>query len=593
MAGTSTITISIFSFASDDGGFGAKFKTFTQELRLQGTALNDRLDWLVGGFYSNEKLTRKDNTSIGADGDLYFGSLVRASSPALAGFPGYNLLNPFAQGFVFNQLSTNPAFAGIPPAAYPIIIGAIAGQVVNTPLSNQITRDVFKQDGTNYALFTHNIFKITDQLALTLGARYTVDRKKLSANLFSTSQCANYLGNIARLRALAAAATADPTLFGPLTPAVVGLASGLANSVLVPIGAAPCALNSINGSFGGGREKENKFTGTAVLSYKPMDNLLTYISFSRGYKAGGLNLDRAGLTFGDVDLNDLRFKPEIVDAYEIGAKFNGRGFDVNVALFQEDFKNFQLNTFNGVNFVVENINSCSESLGGVDRNGTPGRPTVACGGKAKPGVRSRGVEIETFFRPMRDINGSLGLTIVDARYRNNLIGTNGNAIIPALFQLPGRRISNAPKFTMTGSLGWNPPIGSGGMRALFYVDARHSSSYNTGSDLDIEKTQKSFTVVNGRVGVRGPSERWALELWAQNLFNTKYKQVAFDAPLQGSGTQRAVEAGFIPAATQLFGAFLGEPRTFGATLRYKWAPEPRVAAYVPAAGSAASAPAAG
>ena len=186
-------------------------------------------------------------------------------------------------------------------------------------------------------------------------------------------------------------------------------------------------------------------------------------------------------------------------------------------------------------------------------------------------MRSRGVEVETFFRPMRDVNGSLGVTYADTRYRNNLIGTNGNALIPALFQLPGRRISNAPKFTVTGSLGWTPPIGGSGMHALFYVDGRHTSSYNTGSDLDIEKTQKTFTLVNARVGVRGPSERWAVELWAQNLFNTKYKQVAFDAPLQGSGTQRGVEGGLLPGtSTQLFGAFLGEPRTFGATLRYKW-----------------------
>ena len=57
-----------------------------------------------------------------------------------------------------------------------------------------------RQKGNNYALFTHNIFKITDQLSLTLGARYTIDHKKLSADLTSGSQCAAYRGNIARLR---------------------------------------------------------------------------------------------------------------------------------------------------------------------------------------------------------------------------------------------------------------------------------------------------------------------------------------------------------------------------------------------------------
>ncbi|HWJ59817.1 MAG TPA: TonB-dependent receptor plug domain-containing protein, partial [Sphingomicrobium sp.] len=187
-------------FRDDDGSYGNKFKTFTQELRLNGKAFNDRLDWLVGGFFASEDLTRKDNLSLGADADAYFRQVIRASNPALAAFPGFNLLNPFTQGFVLNQLSTNPAFAGIPPAAFPIVINAIQSQVVNTPVSNTFTQDKFKQDGKNYALFTHNIFKITDQLSLTLGARYTIDRKKLSADLNSNSRCAAFLGNIVRLR---------------------------------------------------------------------------------------------------------------------------------------------------------------------------------------------------------------------------------------------------------------------------------------------------------------------------------------------------------------------------------------------------------
>ena len=95
------------------------------------------------------------------------------------------------------------------------------------------------------------------------------------------------------------------------------------------------------------------------------------------------------------------------------------------------------------------------------------------------------------------------------------------------------------------------------------------SKFNTGSDLDIEKTQKGFTVFNGRVGVHGPDDAWAIELWGQNLFNKNFIQVAFDSPLQGSGTTRAVQAGFISRSTQLYNAFLGEPRTFGVTLRAK------------------------
>ena len=52
---------------------------------------------------------------------------------------------------------------------------------------------------------------------------------------------------------------------------------------------------------------------------------------------------------------------------------------------------------------------------------------------------------------------------------------------------------------------------------------------------------------------------------------------------------RAVEAGFIARSTQLFGAFLGEPRTWGLTLRGKWGPSERCSAAAPAAAAAAAA----
>ena len=132
----------------------------------------------------------------------------------------------------------------------------------------------------------------------------------------------------------------------------------------------------------------------------------------------------------------------------------------------------------------------------------------------------------------------------------------------------------------TSSVGWTPPIGGGGLRGLVYFDGRYMSKFNTGSDLDIEKTQKAFVVFNGRIGIHGPGDAWGIELWGQNLLNKNFLQVAFDAPVQGSGTTRAVQAGFIARSTQLYGAFLGEPRTFGLTLRAKMgfhraAPPPR------------------
>jgi len=45
-----------------------------------------------------------------------------------------------------------------------------------------------------------------------------------------------------------------------------------------------------------------------------------------------------------------------------------------------------------------------------------------------------------------------GLVMADTRYRDNLVGAGGRPLTNALFQLPGRQISNAPKWTATTSL---------------------------------------------------------------------------------------------------------------------------------------------
>ena len=199
-------------------------------------------------------------------------------------------------------------------------------------------------------------------------------------------------------------------------------------------------------------------------------------------------------------------------------------------------------------------------------------------------MKNTGFELEAFTRPIANVAINGGVVYANTKYRDDLVGANGNPLSPALFQLPGRQISNAPKWTVTGSMAWTPPIGSSGLRGLVYADIRHMSGFNTGSDLDVEKEQGSTSVVNARAGIHGPEDAWAIEIWAQNLFDKNYQQVAFDSPIQGTpgSTTRAVQAGFFTRATQLYNAFIAEPRTFGVTLRGKLSFSPRQApAYEP------------
>ncbi|HEX2803818.1 MAG TPA: TonB-dependent receptor [Sphingomicrobium sp.] len=590
-------------YRPSDGGSGARFKTFSQELRLNGEAFGGKLDWLVGAYLANERLRVIDNVTYGEDLPKYFNcvvganfasSFINSGVPALAAL-GSTLVNPL------NPTCLDPAsaggllpFAGANATALAAFarLGAFAGApFTDSGFANLATAlglpgqslagvaldDEWKHKSNNWALFTHNIFEITPGLDLTVGVRYTHEKKSIDASLSDNNTlCTFYSTFVAALQQL-------PCVFVPSVP-----------------GGGPFTFSD--------SRTENKFSGTAVLSYKPTPELLTYASYSRGYKAGGFNLDRAALwrAFAptvppppfpvggtgaicttETQTNcqgrmasgaDLQFKPETVDAFEIGAKYNGRGFDLNVAVFHELFENFQLNTFNGLNFVVENINSCKGELDPPDTDTDNSLFTGSCSGGTKAGVRSQGVEIELFTRPMRYLDLNAGVTYADTKYRRRLVGADGRPLTNALFQLPGRRVSNSNEWTLTGAAAWTPPIGNTGLSGLVYADVRHMSGFNTGSDLDLEKFQEAFTVVNARIGIRGRDNAWSLEFWAQNLFDEDTVQVAFDAPVQGSGTQRGVEqgsaAGFYDRSTQLFGAFLGEPRTFGATFRMAFSPPP-------------------
>jgi len=539
-------------------GLRRNFKTFSQELRLQGSFWDDRIDWLVGGYYADERLSARDNIRFGADIERFGDCLIAAA---------LGNVNPAV-----------PRCTNLPAAVWPGYAGAAAILgAARLPGTGVGDGGFFHQRSRNFAFFTHNVFSIIpDKLDLTVGARYTDEEKTLSGRFNNN----NSLCNALRLSTT------------PISVAVPNLTfAGL-----------PCA---INGTAGPGiaandpnrRKSEGKWTGTVVLSFKPDPDWLIYGSWARGYKAGGFNLDTSALdivcnpavgtpaqqaacaaqlarpanTVGNArpEAIDLQFAAETVDAYEFGVKFSRPGFTANLALFKQDFSDFQLNTFNGVNFEVTNIQACRDSLNGADTDPSP--TTGACSpDRLRPGLTSKGVELELFMRPMPDINLTAGLTYTDTRYRRDLVGTQGRPLSPVLFQLPGRLLSNAPPYVVSGSASWTPAIGDSGLRGLLYLDARMTSGYNTGSDLDLEKVQPDFVVVNGRIGISGNDRRWSIELWAQNLLNERYFQIGADAPLQGSGTIRAVADGRIASANQLFLTFPGEPRTFGITGRFRF-----------------------
>ncbi len=551
-----------------------QFHTFTQEVRLRGDAFGGMLDWLVGGFYADERLTARDNLRFGNQ----YGRFATCRIISGGGLAG-----------LYSPTSPSCVVPGVGPATLAGATGAsgpdvVAGFTALDSLNNlgSINDRYFQQD-RNWALFTHNIFHITDRLDLTLGVRYTNDKKDFEANFRNdNTRCTQIQGLL----------TDDLTSPNATARALAGALIGLGCQ-----GNSTAELNGVNITSD---RSEDEWTGTGILSYKATDDLMLYASFSRGYKAGGFNLDRSALkppifviggvpttTFAAAGgaqalVNNLKFDPELVDSYELGAKYATGPFSASLTFFRSEFSNFQLNTFNGTVFLVQTVNGCSSSLGDTDTdqslspaganfNASPNTTGRCPVGDVGYGVRAEGVELETAINPSRDFRITAGLTYSKTKYRGDLVGNRlGDPLDSALRKLPGDNLSNAPEFVVTGSMAYTPEIGDSGMSLLFYVDGRVSSDYNTGSDLFPQKEQDGFGLVNARFGIRGPDEQWSLEVWAQNLFNHDYAQVAFNTPFQAGTTAAPFVDPQYPGGRQIMSQFLAEPRTFGVTGRFRF-----------------------
>jgi outer membrane receptor protein involved in Fe transport len=533
------------SFRPDDGQGYRQYHSFTQEARLNGSGLGGRLDWLVGGFIGDEDVRVSDNLRFGGQ----YGAFAACRAVATVD-PSAALRDPGSTGCL--PAGGRAAFASRFGAAGATILTALDRLYGLNNLGS--TGDIYDQRSRSYAAFTHDIVQLTTRLSVTGGLRFTHEAKRFDARFANNN-------------------VACPAQQAALGPLVGNPATALEAATIIALTCSGNSSAGLNGLTLHDRLGENELSGTGVVSWKPIDPLLVYASYAHGYKAGGYNLDKSDLGSAlsprsAADVAGLRFDPETVDSYELGAKLALHGFTLNIAAFREDFTDFQLNTFNGSVYIVQNVRSCAAPLGGADQDASAA--TGACSGATRFGVRSQGVELEAGLRPAPDVAINLGYLFADTRYRHDLVGSRrGEPLDPQLFLLPGSQLSNAPRHVATVAASWTPALGHG-WTALAYADGRLVSDINTGSDLFPEKAQNSFGTLNARIGVTGPGAHWAVELWGQNLTGTDYEQIAFSSPFQGGGSVAQVIRFGTPVANQLFGAFLGDPRTYGLTLRSRF-----------------------
>jgi outer membrane receptor protein involved in Fe transport len=485
------------------------FETTTSEYRLAGST--DRVDWLFGLFYADEDLDRNESYRVG------------------------NAYEPYLSIAILSLV--NPALGQLPNAA--TFYADATGRAPGTVFAGYAAQDRHEQNAKSLALFTNNTWHVNDAFDLTLGLRYTREDKQLTSvytNPNGSPGCAALLHptlGTARIAAALAARGVPASAFPQVIPQVIGF------------GCLPWANVLHNGRVTRQEREEKEWSGTLKAAYRWNEHVMTYGSAARGYKAGGFNLDRVqsanGLSSagqGIVPVNDTSFPGEFVDSYELGTKTTWAGGNLllNATLFHQTYDDFQLNSFLGTSFVVRSI----------------------------PEVVSQGIDTELLWQPaaVRGLMLQGGLTYADTRYGDSIPG--GDFVFPtgALYKLPGSRVSFAPYWSGSASVTYQWNMGND-LIGRFNLGGKYMSDFNTGSDLDVEKVQDAYTVVNARLGLGARNRRWMVELWGQNIFDEEYVQVGFDSPLQNVSP--------LPGnAFNSFNAFLGAPRTYGVTFRFNY-----------------------
>ena len=352
-------------------------------------------------------------------------------------------------------------------------------------LNAQTLGDVGTETWSVFGDFTYDI---TDQLSLSLGGRYTNDKR--NSRVLRTT----FIGGFS-------------DLFGPST-------------------AIPIAVTSdFNGS-----ETFKEFTPRASISFKPNENHNIYFTYSRGFKGGGF--DPRGQTTaapdldgdGDVDFDDqfnfLRFAPETVDSYELGWKASllDNRLNISLAAFKGDYTDIQIPGSIGVDTNGDGTNDSfigiTSNAGDADVNGFEfeGRALV---GRDFWGDGSR-----------FNVNWALGY--LDAEY-NTFIDAFGNDVADQ------RVFQNTPEITFNAGFDLGVPVAEGIVDFIGSVSMRSDASQFETPNAFLD--QDGFVLLDASIVYTSDDDRWSIGVHGKNLTNKRYIVAGYNFVAGGANGQ--------------------------------------------------------
>ena len=378
---------------------------------------------------------------------------------------------------------------------------------VNLPgLNAQTLGDV---DTKTWSIFGDFTYDLTDQFSLSLGGRYTWDKR--TSRILRTTFVGGY------------------------------------SDLFPPTDAVPIAVTSdFNGSA-----TFKEFTPRASLSFKPNANHTFYATYSKGFKGGGF--DPRGQTSqapdldgdGDIDYADqyefLSFAPETVDSYEIGWKASllDDSLFISLAAFKGDYTDVQIPGSVGVD---SNGDGISDSFVGITSN---------AGDADVNGVEFEGRAVvgRNFAGPGSRLTFNWALGVLDAKY-NTFIDALGNDVADQ------RVFQNTPDVTVNTGFDLGIPVASGVVDFLGSVSLRSDASqFELPGPLD----QDGYALVDASIVYTDDSDRWSIGIHGKNLFDQRYIVSGYDFV---TGSVLGLEGNLT--------AFYGDPRRVFVTGQVKF-----------------------
>ena len=449
------------------------------DIRLDArTGLKVKIDMVTGTLNADLGFANLTSyTQYRRESSPYFGDLDATALPFFGLF--VNIQDKtISQEFVLNSKPGSPLqwTAGLNYFNYKDAyanVDASFGGAPFIPFGGSFTKTV------SYAAFIDATYALTDQLFITAGARYSHD--EVQDSFFVT----------------------NPFTFSYQGPA------GQTIPFAGPAGS-QIPVDTLKG---------DRVTPRFVIRYKPSEQSSIYASYTRGYKAGILNVG---------GLSQEVIKPETISAFEAGYKYDDRVFSFDAAGFYYDYKNLQVSSFQSGAAQIRN--AASSEIYGAE---TQMRYRVSNAFSVNAGAAWTHARYKSFanapYYTYCDPVAAVGTALWCVP--QNLGGFGPGAIVQTTTDASGGKMQRSPEFT--GNVGASYATDISGGKMTLSGNLYYTSDFFF--DPSQQFRQKAYALLSLRAQWQDKSERFTIAAFGDNVTNKRFRtQVLFTTLGTGS-----------------------------------------------------------